>query len=86
MTDGITALCSILFWLGMAALLVSNVAFSVIAFRYSLAWFFGCLFIPFAPLFYFLAYPKQTWKPMLIAAAGILAMGLGYGLLRFCTA
>ena len=63
--------------LGMIAWTVGNVMFLAIVFRYSIGWFFGCLMIPFVDLTYFLLYPRQTWKPMLIAAIGLLATGIG---------
>jgi hypothetical protein len=68
----------ILFWIGLIVWLVGTLMFLAIVFRYSLIWFFGCLFVPFADVIYFFLYPKQTWKPMLIAAIGFLATGAGY--------
>ena len=67
-----------IFWLGMIVWLVGDLMFLAIVFRYSLVWFFGCLFVPFVDLIYFLLHPKQTWKPMLIATVGMLAAGFGY--------
>ena len=70
----------ILFWFGLATWLAGNLKFLAIVFRYSRIWFFGCLFVPFVPLIYFLLYPRQTWKPMLIGTVGMLAAIIGYGL------
>lgn len=78
-----TAIGYIMFWLGMIVWLVGNLMFLVIVFRNSLVWFFGCLLVPFLDLSYFLLYPKQTWKPMLIAIVGCLAAVGGYCLAGF---
>jgi hypothetical protein len=72
------ALGYILFWLGMAAWVAGSLMFLAVAFRYSIAWFFGCLFVPFADVAYFLLYPKQTWKPLLIGTVGMLVAGIGH--------
>jgi hypothetical protein len=77
------ALGYILFWLGFIVCLVGNLMFLAIVFRDSLVWFFGCLFVPVVDLFYFLLHPKQTWKPMVIAAVGCLASITGYCLAGF---
>lgn len=75
-----TAFGDILFWLGVAAWLAGNLKFLAIVFRSSQIWFFGCLFVPFIPLIYFLLHPGQTWKPALTGTVGMLAAGVGYGL------
>jgi len=76
----VTALGYILFWLGMIVSLVGNLMFLAIVFSRSLVWFWGCLFVPYVDLIYFLLHPKQTWKPMLIGIVGFLAAGVGYWL------
>jgi hypothetical protein len=79
-TRHMTAFGYIIFWLGMIVWLVGDLMFLAIVFRRSLVWFFGCLFVPFFDLVYFLLYPKETWKPMLITTVGCLAAGVGYWL------
>lgn len=69
---------SILYWTGMAVWFIGNLMFLAVVFRYSTAWFFGCLLVPFVDWIYFFLYPKQTWKPMLIGTAGFMAAVLGY--------
>jgi hypothetical protein len=75
-----TTLGYTLFWLGMIVWLVGNVMFLAIVFRYSLIWFFGCLFFPLIDLIYFALNVKKTLKPMLIATAGCLTAAAGYWL------
>ena len=67
----------ILFLLGMAAWVAGSLMFAAVVFRYSIAWFFGCMFVPFVDVAYFLLYPKQTWKPMLIGTAGMVVARIG---------
>ena len=70
----------LLFWFGMIIWLVGDLKFLVVVFRYSLVWFFGCLFVPFIDLIYFLLNVKRTWKPMLVATVGCLMAAVGYWL------
>ena len=73
-------LAYIIFWLGLIAWLTGGTMFLAAVFRCSLVWFFGCLFVPFADVIYFLLHPRQTWKAMLIATVGMLVAGAGYSL------
>ena len=70
----------ILFWFGMIIWLVGDLKFLAVVFRYSLVWFFKCLFVPFIDLIYFLLNVKRTWKPMLVATVGCLMAAVGYWL------
>lgn len=67
----------ILFWSGLFLWLAGNLMFLSVVFRHSVAWFFGCAFIPLADLVYFLFNVKQTWKPMALATAGCLIAVIG---------
>ncbi|HEX3628432.1 MAG TPA: hypothetical protein VH280_23745 [Verrucomicrobiae bacterium] len=67
----------ILYLIGLIVSAIGNIMFLAVVFRYSTAWFFGCLWIPFASWVYFLLYTKQTWKPMLLCAAGCVAASTG---------
>ena len=50
----------------------------VLAYRQSLLWFFGCLFIPFVSWVFFLLNVSQAWKPVVVATVGFIVTGLGY--------
>jgi hypothetical protein len=63
--------------LGMVAWLGGNLMFLSVVFRHSAGWFLGCLFVPFVDWIYFLFYANRTWKPVLIATAGCLLVGVG---------
>jgi len=67
----------ILYWIGLIAWFIGNLMFLAVVFRYSTAWFLGCMFVPFADWVYFLLYMKQTWKPMLVGTVGCLATFIG---------
>jgi hypothetical protein len=73
----------ILFSLGMLVWFVGNLMFLAVVFRYSLAWFLGCLFVPFLDWVYFAFNLRKTWKPTLIATVGCLMAGVGYWLAGF---
>ncbi len=75
-----TTVAYILFWLGMVVWLVGDLMFLAVVFRYSLVWFWGCLFIPLLDWIYFLFNMKRTWKPTLIATVGCLLAEGGYWL------
>ncbi len=68
---------SILFWAGLVVWIAGEVRLLVVAYRQSLAWFFGCLFVPFVSWVFFLLNVKQAWKPVVMAAAGFIATGIG---------
>jgi hypothetical protein len=72
-----------LFCLGMLVWFVGNLMFLAVVFRYSLIWFFGCLFVPLLDWVYFAFNLKRTWKPTLIATVGCLIAGAGYWLAGF---
>jgi len=73
-----TVLGYILFGLGCVAVLVGELRFLVITYRHGLAWFFTCLFIPFVGLVFFLTHLRETWRPVLLSTAGLIAAGVGY--------
>jgi hypothetical protein len=62
-----------LYLIGLIAWTIGNVMFLAVVFRYSTAWFFGCLWVPFANWIYFFLYMRPTWKPMLIGTTGCAA-------------
>jgi hypothetical protein len=73
-----TVLVYILFGLGCIAEIVGDVQFLVITYRHGLVWFFTCLFIPFVGLFCFMSHFRATWRPVLLATAGLIVASVGY--------
>jgi len=69
---------SIIFALGLMARIAGETMFLAVVYRRSLAWFFGCLFVPFVGWFFFALNAKQTWKPVVFSTAGFMVAGLGY--------
>jgi hypothetical protein len=67
----------ILYLAGLITWTIGGNMFLAVVFRYSTAWFFSCMFVPFANWTYFFLYTKQTWKPMLIGAAGCVTAIIG---------
>ena len=75
-----TELGYILFWLGTIVWAIGDLMFLAVVFRYSLIWFFGCLFVPLLDWIYFAFNVQKTWKPTLIATVGCLTAAAGYWL------
>ena len=69
---------SILFGLGLAVWIAGEVMLLAVAYRQSLFWFFGCLFIPFISWLFFVLNAKRAWKPVVIATTGFIVTGIGY--------
>jgi hypothetical protein len=69
---------SIIFGLGLIVWIAGEVMLLTVAYRRSLAWFFGCLFIPFVCWIFFLLNVKQAWKPVAIATVGFIVTEIGY--------
>jgi hypothetical protein len=67
----------ILLWVGFIICVVGEAKFLVVAYRRSLLWFFGCLFIPVAGLAFFLLNFRKTWRPALLSNLGFLMMVIG---------
>ena len=70
----------ILLGLGLAVALVGNVMFLTVAFRRSLWWFFGCLFIPVVDIVFLFLNWKATAKPFGVGLLGLIVMGVGAGM------
>lgn len=70
----------ILLALGLVVALIGYVKFLTVAFKRSLWWFFGCLFIPFVHIAFLLLNWKATAKPFGISLLGLLLAGAGAGL------
>jgi hypothetical protein len=63
--------------LGFMAALTGQVMFLTVAYRHSLGWFLGCLFVPFISLIFLLLNMRETVKPLGITIAGLVAIGVG---------
>ena len=66
-----------LFVVGLAACLYWQVKFLVVAYKQSLWWFFGCLFVPLVDLIFFVLNFKAAAKPFGLSMHGLLLAGLG---------
>jgi hypothetical protein len=71
------ALGYILLFLGITVGLVSEVMFLTVAYKRSLWWFFGCLFIPIIEFVFFFLNFKATAKPFGLQILGLIIAGLG---------
>jgi hypothetical protein len=71
---------SILFALGAIIWFAGEIKLLVLAYRQSLWWFFGCLFIPLVFWVFFALNLKQAWKPAVIATIGFIITAIGYNI------
>ena len=67
----------ILLWVGLMTFVVGDIMFLTVAYRRSLWWFFGCLFIPIVWIIFFLMNLKATLKPTCLSLLGLLLAVLG---------
>jgi len=67
----------ILLVLGVVASIVGEIMFLTVAFKRSLLWFFGCLFIPLVALIFFFLNMKATIKPFAMAWLGAIVAFYG---------
>ena len=68
----------IVFVVGLVTWIAGELRLLVLAYRQSLLWFFGCLFVPFVSWIFFLLNVRQAWKSVAMATGGFLLAGLGY--------
>ena len=73
---------SVLFWIGLIVWITGEVRLLALAYRQSLVWFFGCLFVPFVSWIFFLLNVKQAWKSVVVATVGFILTGTGYCISR----
>ena len=71
-------LAYILFVVGVLVSIVGEVMFLTAAYRRSLLWFLGCLFLPIVWIVFFLLHLKETWRPVLMCATGFVVSSVGY--------
>lgn len=55
---------------GMAVIVVANLWFVINAFRVSILWGLGCLFLPFVSLFFLITNWDKAGRPFLIGLLG----------------
>ena len=67
----------ILLVIGVIAGIVGELMFLVVAYKRSLLWFFGCLFVPIVCWIFFFLNMKATIKPFTIQVLGLLLAGVG---------
>ena len=68
---------NILFVIGCIVGLAGDVMFLNVVYRRSLAWFFGCLFLPFVDDVFLLMHWRAAWKPCVISLVGLLVAFVG---------
>jgi hypothetical protein len=67
----------ILLTLGAIACLYWQVRFLALAYKQSLWWFFGCLFVPFVDWVFLFFNFKTAIKPFGLSLLGLIVTGLG---------
>jgi hypothetical protein len=67
----------ILLVIGIFVCVVGEVMFLVVAYKRSLLWFLGCLFVPITCWIFFFLNMKTTIKPFCLQVLGLLLAGLG---------
>lgn len=67
----------ILFFAGLLAMIVGELMFLVLAYKRSLIWFFGCLFVPIVCWIFLFLNLKAAMKPFAIQVGGLLLLLLG---------
>ena len=67
----------ILLALGIIVGVIGEVMFLVVAYKRSLLWFFGCLFIPIVGWIFFFLNMRATIKPFALQVLGLLMAGFG---------
>jgi hypothetical protein len=72
-----TLLGYILLWSGFMIALFGEARFLVVAYHRSMVWYFGCLFVPFADLTFFLLNFRKTWRPVMLSTIGLVIAAIG---------
>jgi len=67
----------ILLILGCIICVVGEVMFLTVAYKRSLLWFFGCLFVPIIWLIFFFMNFRATARPFAVSVVGFLVACLG---------
>lgn len=69
-----------LLFLGLVISVVAGIWFLVVAFRQSVLWGLGCLFVPFVPLVFLIVHWAEAKRPFLWSLVAILPMIAGFAL------
>jgi hypothetical protein len=72
-----TAIASILLFLGWLVSIVGGIMLLVVAFKESILWGLGCIFIPFVALIFIVMHWEQSKKPFFIELAGAVLVIIG---------
>jgi hypothetical protein len=72
-----TAIASILLLLGWLVSIVGGIMLLVVAFKESILWGLGCIFIPFVALIFIVMHWEQSKKPFFIELAGAVLVIIG---------
>jgi hypothetical protein len=67
----------ILLVLGCIVCLVGEIMFLTVAYKRSLLWFFGCLFVPIVWFIFFFMNLRATARPFALSIVGLLLACLG---------
>jgi hypothetical protein len=67
----------ILVLLGFVAMLIGDVMFLTVAYKRSLWWFFGCLFIPLVDLVFLFMNWRATARPFGLSVLGLIVACIG---------
>jgi hypothetical protein len=63
---------SVVFYLGIVVNVVGGIWFFVLAFRESILWGLGCIFVPFVALFFLVKHWKDAARPLLLCVLGAI--------------
>jgi len=74
------ALSILLILAGIGIALVGNIQILIMAFRESVLWGLGILFVPFVGLIFVVMRWQDCWKPFLTNVAGIVVLWIGMGM------
>ena len=72
-----TAIASILLLLGWLVSIIGGIMLLIVAFKESILWGLGCIFIPFVALIFIVMHWEQSKKPFFIELAGAVLVIIG---------
>jgi hypothetical protein len=67
------------FALGFLIALVGQIWFLTVAFKESVGWGLGCLFVPFVSLIFLAQHFEETWRPWVVGVIGVAMFFAGGG-------
>ena len=72
---------SLLYYLGIVIGLIGGIWLLVVAFKESILWGLGCLFLPIVSLVFAIMFWPKAGKPFLIGVAGGIIAYIGAGMM-----